>query len=293
MPCSARCRRASPTDVRSWAGNVCGVRYEVPERLLKFVLVAAVVLAIAIPQAASAATAPKPVKVVFFGDSIVYESGVAIASQARTHPNWNYKFESYPGVALCQMQHPLSVELAKTHPQIIVLETMGNSNVKTPCMKDQGGVLNAFGTAGWLTKYRTDLHAFFKAASDAKVKVLFVNPIPADDAAHNAGLTRLMNVAATEARKFHGVSITSAPRHAVSDNGVFTRTKPCLPSEGVAQGCDAQSHTIGVRAPDGIHLCTPGLEQVSQKCLVYSSGEVRFGAAVVSATFHLPRPALP
>jgi hypothetical protein len=125
------------------------------------------------------------------------------------------------------------------------------------------------------------------------VKVLFAQPIPASDASHDAGLTKLMQVAVTEARRFHGVSITDAPRNAVSNAGVFTATKPCLASEGAAEGCDAATQTIGVRSPDGIHLCTAGLEPDSQKCTVYSSGEVRFAQAMVFATFHLPKPLTP
>jgi hypothetical protein len=259
----------------------------VPGRLLKCLLVAAVLLPLAIPHAASAATTPKPTRVVFFGDSITYESGVAIASLVKTHPNWKYKFESYPGIAVCQMHKSLRTDLAKFHPQIVVLQTMGNSSVKTQCMKDNAGVVKPFGSAAWLSRSRKDFDLFFKAATVANAKVLFVQPLPAADALHNTGLTKLMKVGASEARKFHGVSVTSAPRDALSDNGVFAPTKTCLASEGVAQGCDADTDTIGIRALDGIHLCTPGLEPVSQKCAGYSSGEVRFAQAVVDATLHL------
>jgi hypothetical protein len=56
------------------------------------------------------------------------------------------------------------------------------------------------------------------------------------------------------------------------DTKEYTRTRPCLPFEGLIHGCDAR-HRIVVRNPDGGHFC-PVSDFVD--CPVYSSGAWRF-----------------
>jgi hypothetical protein len=67
---------------------------------------------------------------------------------------------------------------------------------------------------------------------------------------------------------------------AVLDQGRFTDTLPCLPQEGVAEGC--VDGRIRVRADDGIHFCLTSIPRGADRCPVYSSGAVRFGSAMAA-----------
>ena len=80
------------------------------------------------------------------------------------------------------------------------------------------------------------------------------------------------------------------PGLSVAPNWTFTEYLPCLPGETAAMGCvNVYGGVIKVRSPDGVHLC-PVL--AAPVCPVYSSGEKRFGVAVVqpAVTAYRARP---
>ncbi len=246
-----------------------------------------------LPFSTSATVIPTPATATLYGDSIMFESTNQIASQFATKAGWTFKNTSYPGSAPCDWFAQLQSDLATLHPKIVVLETQGNS--LTPCMRDANGNQIVFGSQAWLNKYRTDLDFYFSTATAAGAKVLFVYPLPESSSSATKSLVSLKNMALAEAGKYHGVSVSGAPRNAVTSSGTFVWRKTCLSTETASMGCGAEvAGKIRVRSPDGVHLCPINPNwSVIPSCSVYSSGEFRWSKSLVSTTINPPAPILP
>ena len=136
------------------------------------------------------------------------------------------------------------------------------------------------GTAAYYNKYQSDLNTFFAESTAAGAKVVFIEGPPMLNATWNSAVSQIEQIAANLATKYTGVSISTGPRLAVSNNGVYTSYLPCLSSETAADGC--VNGQIAVRTitgiQTGVHFCPVGL--TPRKCATYSSGEVRFGEAI-------------
>jgi hypothetical protein len=228
--------------------------------------------AVAARRPGSAATARKTV--IVYGDSVVYESSHEIATAFAATKKWSYHVRAYIALAPCDYLPMLRADLAALHPAVVVIQTMGND--LSACMTR---VTTDRRSPAYFAKYRADLHALFRDASRAGAKVQFLQPLPVLAAEFNAALNRIGAIAKAEAAKFKGVKVSAGPRNAVTDAGKFTLRKACLPGETRARGCTAANRIL-VRAPDHVHLCPIRLVN---GCAVYSSGAVRFAAAVVDA----------
>jgi len=237
---------------------------------------------------------PVPATAVFYGDSIMYESTSQMNAQFASKSGWTDKITAFPGSAPCDWFTQLQTDLSTLHPNIVVLETQGNSI--TDCMKDSNGNLIPFGSQAWLDKYRTDIDFYFSNATATGAKVLYVNALPEPNTTTNKQLNSLIAVAKTEAGKYHGVSVTGAPRNSVSSSGAFVWRKNCLAGETAAMGCGSLvAGKITVRSPDGVHLCPINFTDLNSwyaGCQVYSSGEVRWGQSIVNTTVAPPAPLL-
>lgn len=268
-------------------------------RHTKSIAVAAIVIVYALtaltvvhPQPAQAIAIPTPARAEFFGDSIMYESYWHMVSQFTKKKGWTYNVTAYPGFALCDWLSAIDAKLA-TKPSVLVIESQGNS--LTSCMKDVNGVNYPYGSTGWLNKYKADFDHVFASANANGVKVLVVYPLPFAIPSLTTASNQLTSMIKTEAAKYHNISVTAAPRNAVTSSGKFIWEKSCLASEGTAVGCDPVTHKIKVRSSDGVHLCplsqTPA--DFLNGCPQYSSGEFRYAKALVAATVSPPAPLLP
>jgi len=87
-----------------------------------------------------------------------------------------------------------------------------------------------------------------------------------------------MQIARNLAVSYPVVSITSAPRLAVSVLGAYTQTLPCLIGETAEMGC--VNEMIAVREILGLHFCPAA----SRRCRAPSTRRERFGSASRSQT---------
>lgn len=244
------------------------------------------------PHQASAVKIPTPATALVYGDSIMFESYWTLYGKFNAKKGWTAYMHAYPGFALCDWQDELEQELALYHPQIVSIETQGNTY--TNCMRDSNGNLPAYGSQAWKDKYRADFNKFFATATAAGSKVLYFKALPRGDG--NPAYKALDSIAQQEAGKFHGVSISAKARNSVTKTGKFTWTKKCYAFETAAMGCNAATNQITVRNPDGIHLCPvayPTNESFLAGCSVYSGGAYRFGKTMFAATISPPAPILP
>jgi hypothetical protein len=259
--------------------------------------VRALACAVALGAAATSMTAPaadavQPRTALVLGDSIIFESRFAIADQLALKGGWTLASHSYPSTAPCDWIAWLAQDLERYQPSIVVIETVGNFS--RPCMA-VNGVAPARGSAELRARIAADLETLVAMATATGAKVLIVRGPPMLDATWNSDVTAIGAISVEIARRYPGVSVTGAPRSAVSASGRYVATKPCLATETPAMGCDPATGRIAVRTvtgpQKGVHLCPIGLaDGFPYACTVYSSGEARFGKAVANAIVKPPAP---
>jgi len=258
---------------------------EVLSRVRRAVIGASLVVALASSCAlagaprAGAAAAPKTV--LMYGDSILFESTPVITHAFAGKAAWNVRIRGLPGSAPCDWLPQLTSDLRHLHPDIVVLETMGND--LTACITRASPTR---GSPAYFRKYTADIRTYFAGAKKAGAHVLFVQPLPVVKERFTKILGRLTNIAKAEAAEFGNVTISGATRRALAEADKFTATKPCLAGESASMGCNKATSRIVVRAPDHLHLCPTGYPTDASffaGCPVYSSGSVRYGKALASA----------
>jgi hypothetical protein len=265
-------------------------RVSIVARIAVIVLSLTGVVTVNDTRPAGAATTSSKI-VAIYGDSIMFESAGVVAKNLASHKGWKEAMSSFPGSAPCDWLAQLKSDLTQLHPGVVVLETMGND--ATTCMTR---VTGSRGSRAYYNEYRSNFDTYFGDATKAGAKVVFIQPIPVLSSRFNGVLEHLTEIAKTEAAKYPDVSISSAPRDAVTVSGRFVMKKACLPRETVAMGCNKTTREIIVRAPDHVHLCPTGYPapySFFTGCSVYSSGAVRHGSAVVDTAISPPRPIRP
>ncbi|HUY22316.1 MAG TPA: hypothetical protein VMV22_08230 [Acidimicrobiales bacterium] len=222
---------------------------------------------------------------VIYGDSLTWESTKYIARGFLGNTTYRPHVHAYPGSAPCDWVEWLPADIAKYHPTVISLTTVGNNT--TACTMSNGQQLDA-GSQALQDNYRTALTGFFSTAIASGARVIFNQGPPVESPVGNAWVNEINLIAAQLAPNYGGkVTISSAARLSVSNNGVFTTTLPCLAGENKKDGCSAGVIDVRTVSGDGVgvHLCRNGFVggTFRKPCDVYSSGEVRFGAALAQA----------
>ena len=242
------------------------------------------------PKSVAAVT---PKTAVVYGDSLTWESMWAFNDQIAIKNGWAGFAHTFPGTAPCDWLTWLPQDLATRNPSVVGLTSAGNVS---SCVVDGNGVPLVRGTQAYYDKYRTDLDAIFAQVTATGAKMVFVKSPPMLDPVRNAAVIELTNIATELAANYHGVSISSVVRNALSKNGNYTDYKPCLANETTQPGC------IGGQIPvrtltgsqAGLHLCTEGLPAAYPYfCPTYSSGEYRFGKNLANTVVSPPPPILP
>ena len=252
------------------------------------------VWALAMPGVAAATVTPKTA--LTYGDSITWESNWETVHQFAGKTGWTFHLHAYPGTAVCDWLPWLADDLATFAPSVVGIETAGNWF--RPCMIDANGNLPALGSPAFLAKYQANLATFFATVTATGAKVVFIQSPPMLDSTRNAAITRLNVIARSLAANYHGVSIATGPRNAVSASGKYVAVKPCLTIELTNPSCgQAGPGLIDIRTivgiQTGLHFCPDGLQAgYPYPCDVYSSGEYRFGRALANTLVAPPPPIL-
>jgi hypothetical protein len=268
-------------------------------------LIAALTITTALLGSAGPSSAAAKHTAILYGDSLAWETTINVrgchakkACHTKTisqfmaaYPDWRLIVRAIPGRAPCDflpnrpVTQPalpnLAKDLAKYRPNVVMLETEGNS--QTNCMIDPNtGTDYVPGSDGYYNQYRTDLDTFFGLVTRSGAKLVVVPPIVTSNPPA-ASVSSLDQLAATETAKFPHAATTTAPSLAVTNNGTFTFTLPCLATETAANGCGS-NHLIAVREPLRVHFCPAGIvaELADNGCPVYSSGAFRFGRSLAS-----------
>jgi hypothetical protein len=224
---------------------------------------------------------PGPPRIALYGDSLVSEAGQDFAFLA-TNSGASARVHTFPGTASCDWFPTMSAEAQDWQPTAVVLAFSGDAF--TPCM---GGL--QLGTPQYFAKYQADTQTAISIFRSVGTKVVLVG-LPLDASAGlSQNVSALNQVYQSLANANVGVTYDDAGQ-AVMANGQFTWTLPCLPFEP----CTGPAGTNVVRAPDGVHFCPDGnttLIAGFEYCDVYSSGALRFAAALLTPA--LTPPSLP
>jgi hypothetical protein len=250
-----------------------------------------VVVACVLVATPAHATPLPPGRALMVGDSLTYESRFQITAWMKKKVGWTVASHSYGATAPCDWNQWLPNDIAAIHPSVIGVLTAGNTGgTVTTCM------FAPMGSAAYYAQYRTDLAQFFATATASGARVVFFPAPPFADPARQAAAVQITKIATALAPLYHGVSIANTVK-ATLGNALYKDYKPCIAGETAAMGC--VNGLIPIRtlppAPDaGLHLCPKGLVAGDLGvCSVYSSGELRFGKAVVASLTNPPPPRLP
>jgi hypothetical protein len=238
------------------------------------VAIAALVAATAV---AAAVKAPKR-RVILYGDSLALEARDYFALSIQSGDEAVVVDRTFGGTAICDWLDRMRRDVRDLQPTAVVLEFVGN-NV-TPCMRGPDGPL----TGGALVqKYDDDARIATAIFAGVGVRVYWMGG-PRISGLREIEFTGIRDVYEAEPTRLtfatpplDRVRYSDAGRSLLED-GHYTTTLPCAPSEGAAQGCVDQR--IAVRGPDGLHLCPVELDREANGCPVYSGGAARFGFAM-------------
>ena len=224
---------------------------------------------------------PGPPRVIVYGDSLASEAGGDFASLASDY-GASAQIRTYPGTATCDWLATMAADARAWQPTAVVLAFSGDAF--TPCMTGY-----ELGTPQYYAKYESDTQTAISIFRAFGTKVVLAG-LPLDASASlSQNVMQLNQVYQSLAAGNVGVTYDDAGQ-AVEANGQFTWTLPCLPGEP----CTGPPGTNVVRAPDGVHFCPDGhttMDGGLEECDVYSSGALRFAAAMLAPA--LSPPSLP
>jgi hypothetical protein len=226
---------------------------------------------------AAAPVSPPTRTAILYGDSLTFEIRQRVVFDAAL-AGIHLEVSAFGGLALCDRLPDMRADLARLHPQVVVLEFAGNSF--TPCMRDRNGALLQIGTPAYQARWRADLTTAIRLANAAGARLVWAS-VPVSATPAGAANVRWLQTMARSVVAGNPLAQVAPTGDAVLDHGVFAPRLPCLPDEGLPQGCTGGR--IAVRAPDGTHFCPidpRAIRGVVGDCPVYSSGARRFAAAV-------------
>jgi GDSL-like Lipase/Acylhydrolase family len=221
---------------------------------------------------------PGPPRVILYGDSLVSEAGTDFSSLANDY-GASAEIRTYPGTATCDWLTTMAADAQAWQPTAVVLAFSGNNF--SPCMAG-----DQLGTPQYYAKYESDTQSAISIFRAIGTKVVLAG-LPLDaSAVLSQNVTQLNQIYQSLASRNVGVTYDDAGQ-AVEAGGQFTWTLPCLPDEP----CTGPDGTNVVRSPDGIHFCPDGhttLVGALEECDVYSSGALRFAAAMLGSALSPP-----
>ncbi len=229
----------------------------------------------------SSNSAPKA-RTFVYGDSILFEARNELKSSLTPQVRPSVTVRAAPSLAPCDWLPILRRDLARSHPNLVVLETVGVST--TPCMRDASGAQLREGTAEYFRRYSSTVDLFVATAVTAHASVVMIAPLPVGGYASvlQPTITKLATILQAVAKR-RGVDYTTTPSDSVTSAGAFTWRLPCRPNETTTQGC--RNGNITVREPLGVHFCPTGysgMAEIRNGCRIYSSGSLRYATAIAT-----------
>ena len=219
-----------------------------------------------------------PLEVVFWGDSLGWESRNVVTSKFAGRADVHVDARTFGGTAPCDWFIEMSARAATI--DVALLQFSGNAF--SNCMRDP--VTQALPVAaGIVAKYERDVEFIAQRLTALGARVVLVGSPPPRRASPGDPSLTLPDMYRSLAARLDRVAYVDAGQ-AVLDRGAWTATLPCLPFEDTSRGC--RDGHIPVRAPDGAHLCpvaTPANEGVVGECAAWSSGAFRYGSAIADA----------
>lgn len=225
--------------------------------LIGWLFTAAVVLAVvslaAVDRDAGGA------RVILWGDSLAWESQDAFAAALRGGGVDDVRIRTWGGTAVCDWMDDIRDQSRRWKPTTAVLSFSGNA--ATECIRGRN----------LIDAYRQDTVEAVDVLHRRGIDVVLVDaPAREDQDVGADGLTALNRVWRQIASGHPEVRVAPAAL-AVTQDGHFTRTLPCLPGEMCEPG-----GIVTVRSPDGVHFC-PVAQPPMTACPVMAPGAVRFG----------------
>jgi hypothetical protein len=212
-----------------------------------------------------------PPHVVLWGDSLAVESA-AFFAEAVQATGATAETRTMGGTAPCDWYAEILQRSAVAPVDVALLMFSGNS--RTPCMRGPDGRFLA--GAAKVEKYRADVGGLADHLRGLGGAVYLIGPpVMRPDFEPNR-VEALLGLYRDLAGERDGVFFADAGSAVLAEGGYAERL-PCLPSEGDDHGC--VGGTIAVRSPDGVHFCPTATKG---SCPVYSSGAVRFAAAMAA-----------
>lgn len=282
LPAAAASRSSAPAVVAANRPVVTP-----PPAVIPPVLVATVSTTPLAPPTRPTSTTPPPVpvpfsarRVVLYGDSLGWEAQSSFHFTLGSAGFTQVTTRTFGGTAICDWLAQMRADETALHPDAVVVEFSGNAIGR--CMWGLDG--SPLSTSAYFAKYQHDARAVLDIFTRTATVYLVGTPISqraalADDPNTGRLNTIYQTLAATTA---HTRYIDAGA--AVTAEGHWTHTLPCLATEPCSGGTDAAgTHVNVVRAPDGAHFCPvahAAIRGVVESCPVYSSGAYRFGAAM-------------
>jgi hypothetical protein len=221
-------------------------------------------------DAGFAGAAVTPGRIALYGDSLGMQAAQDFSFMAALQDTVTL-LRAVAGWAPCDELGEMAQDVTNWRPSVAVFEFSGNN--LTPCMS--GYTLS---TSSYYTKYLNDTKAAIATFRAAGIPIILIG-VPMDSATNlSANAATLNAMYASLAASTPGVSYVDAGA-AVENNGQFTWSLPCLPSESCGPG-----GTTVVRSPDGVHFCPDGHATITgtyDECDIYSSGALRFAGAML------------
>lgn len=225
-----------------------------------------------------------PIRTVhWYGDSLTWEVQNYARLGAEANPLMTLTVQGLGGTAPCDWTEAIGREFERDHPDVVVLQYSGNSIF--PCMQDADGV--PLSGDAWLDAYRHDLTALIELVPGADVLVVGA-PLPRASVDNDEPTKpELINVVLAQVAEATGATYVDAGAAVLDDNGEYADVLPCLFFESCA-GLETGTALGGnpVRSWDGVHFCptvTQAVNGVVDPCPVYSSGAMRYSAAILEA----------
>lgn len=254
-------------------------RWTISALVVGLLLTAAAPVAAAAPHK-SRVPREKPKVAVVYGDSLLDETKSDLVKDMRLQRAWKIDVRAYPATAVCDWLAKSQTDRATLHPAFVAVESVGAS--MTSCMIDPAtGGYFVYGSQAWADKYAEDLDTFFASVTATGARAVFI-AAPPDEWMGNLDTEAIVGIAEHEASKYPGAGVDLDPALAVTANGDFAWTLPCLWTETASEGCSLGQ--IVIRRMDGMHFCPgPWADHFVKNCPVYSSGEHRFALAIAAS----------
>lgn len=237
-------------------------------RLAAMCIVTSCVAAVGAGATNGTAAQPAP-RVILYGDSLSAQASPEVVHDLTDRGQARLEVNAAAGTAPCDWLPQMLKDARSSSTDVAVIQFSGNN---FGCMNYVPGSEAFYGA------YTEQVAAATRAFAARDIHVFLIgSPIPLNAVVSaDRHWDRLNQIYARIAADTTNTTFVNAGA-ALDPNGRFTWTLPCLPAEPT---CSSQGRVV-VRAYDGAHFCPQQAGDGSQ-CLDYSSGAVRFAAAVTA-----------